>query len=151
MEDEPINQNQPNWLWHHCTVTPSHCCCVNSSMTDELIHSIADSRTRIHCAKIILSDSFGKDRSCLVLSTVRSWQDNWKLGPRTFETMGLWNCGTLGLHHFWTMGLSDHRTFGLWDIGTMGLGEHWTLKPWDFDCKWPRLITVDPIDHLWAH
>ena len=21
MEDEPINQNQPNWLWHHCKFT----------------------------------------------------------------------------------------------------------------------------------
>ena len=21
MEDKPINQNQPNWLWHHCKFT----------------------------------------------------------------------------------------------------------------------------------
>ena len=21
MEDEPINQNQPNWLWNHCKFT----------------------------------------------------------------------------------------------------------------------------------
>ena len=21
MEEKPINQNQPNWLWHHCKFT----------------------------------------------------------------------------------------------------------------------------------
>ena len=65
-------------LYVLCFIFFNSFCCLNTSMTHQLIYSIADSRTRIHCAKIILSDSFGKDRSCLVLSTVRSWQDKQK-------------------------------------------------------------------------